>query len=234
MKTSLFEIFKIGIGPSSSHTMGPMRAAADFVAGLGGKGLLLGVRRVEVDLYGSLALTGHGHGTDRAILLGLCGEVPDRIDPDSIEPRLSLIRSQCLLPLRGLHGIEFREPRDLLFHKDETLPGHSNGMRFRAYDGAGTELLGQVYYSIGGGFIRKEGEDTRVTTSSPVPYPFRNADDLLRIGDEHRMPIWRIVFENEKSRRHEQKSATSFRGFGKSCVGVLRRAFRPMESYREG
>ena len=206
MKMSIFEIFKIGIGPSSSHTVGPMRAACDFVASLGGKGLLLTVRRVEVELYGSLALTGHGHGTDRAILLGLCGEVPDRIDPDKIEPRLSLIRSQSLLPLRGLHGIEFREPRDLLFHKDQMLPGHSNGMCFRAYDVEGAELLQQVYYSTGGGFIRKEGEesgDSRAGGSSPVPYPFRSADDLLRIADEGRMPIWRIVLENEKSQRHE-------------------------------
>jgi L-serine dehydratase len=198
VKTSIFEIFKVGIGPSSSHTVGPMRAAGDFVASLGGKGMLLLVRRVEVALYGSLALTGRGHGTDRAILLGLCGDVPDRIDPDSIETRLSLIRSQGLLPLRGLHGIEFREAGDLLFHKGQTLPGHSNGMRFRAFNEAGAVVLESVYYSVGGGFIRKEGDDLGRSRATAVPHAFSSADELLRIGDARRMAIWQIVLENEQ------------------------------------
>lgn len=199
MRTSIFEIFKIGIGPSSSHTMGPMRAAADFVVTLGGKGLLIGTRRVQIDLYGSLALTGRGHGTDGAILLGLCGDLPDAIDPDAIVPRLQTIRSGGALPLRGVHPIQFEESRDLLFHKEQTLPGHSNGMRFRALDGRNSPLAEQVYYSIGGGFIVREGEPPSPAVLSLAPYPFSSADELLRIGEERGMAIWEVVFENEKS-----------------------------------
>ena len=199
MKTSLFEIFKVGIGPSSSHTVGPMRAAGDFVAMLGARSALISVRRVQVELYGSLALTGKGHGTDRAILLGLCGEVPDRVDPESIEPRLAAIRSIHSLPLRGVQPITFDESRDLLFHKDQTLPEHSNGMRFRAFDNMGAELAQQVYYSLGGGFIVREGEPSSATSVKAVPYPFASADELLRIGEKHNMAIWQIAFENEKS-----------------------------------
>jgi L-serine dehydratase len=199
VRTSIFEIFKIGIGPSSSHTMGPMRAAEDFVATLARKELLLKTRRVQIDLYGSLALTGRGHGTDGAVLLGLCGELPDSIDPDTIAPSLEKIRSAGALPLRSLHPIQFDESRDLTFHKDHTLPGHSNGMRFRALDGNDSLLAEQVYYSIGGGFILREGEEPTPAAPKTVPYPFSSADELLRIGDERQMAIWEVVFENEKS-----------------------------------
>src|SRR5262245_7609453 len=133
MKTSLFEIFKIGIGPSSSHTVGPMRAAASFAAHLGDQGLLAATTRVEANLYGSLALTGHGHGTDRAILLGLSGELPDQVAPESIEPKLAAIRTSKTLPLAATTSIPFDEKLDLLFQKDKTLPFHSNGMQFRAF-----------------------------------------------------------------------------------------------------
>ena len=126
MKTSLFEIFKIGIGPSSSHTMGPMRAAAEFARGLREGGVLEKVARVEANLFGSLALTGHGHMTDRAVLLGLSGESPELIAPESIAPKLEAIRSTKSLPLAGIRAIGFDEKRDLLFHKDKTLPFHSN------------------------------------------------------------------------------------------------------------
>jgi L-serine dehydratase len=122
MKTSLFEIFKIGIGPSSSHTVGPMRAAAAFATWLRNGGLLEKTARVEANLYGSLALTGRGHGTDRAVLLGLRGELPDRIATESIEPKLAAIRTAKKLSLAGTHAIAFDEARDLLFHRDKTLP----------------------------------------------------------------------------------------------------------------
>ena len=150
MKTSLFEIFKIGIGSSSSHTVGPMRAAADFASSLRNSGGLAKTARVEAHLYGSLALTGHGHGTDRAILLGLSGELPDQIAPETIAPKLAAIRSAKTLPLAGSHTIAFLEPRDLLFHKDQALPFHSNGMRFCAFDAAGAQLSTHVYFSVGG------------------------------------------------------------------------------------
>lgn len=198
MRTSIFEIFKIGIGPSSSHTMGPMRAGADFVETLAGKGLLLDAKRVQIDLYGSLALTGRGHGTDGAVLLGLCGELPDVIDADTIAPRLQTIRSAGALPLRQVHPIQFDESRDLIFQREQTLPGHSNGMRFQAFDGSNSLLAEQVYYSTGGGFILREGEQPSPAPLASVPYPFSSADELLRMGEECRMAIWELVFENEK------------------------------------
>jgi len=174
-----------------------MRAAGAFVAHLRQTGGFDQVSRVLVELYGSLALTGLGHATDRAILLGLSGAEPDQVDPDSIEPTVRSIRGDEQLTLGGTRVISFLESRDLLFHKKEALPGHSNGMRFTAFDEAGAELAQQVYYSVGGGFIRREGEaDSRSVPD--VPYPFGSADELLRLGEEHRLPIWKMAFENEK------------------------------------
>jgi L-serine dehydratase len=199
MKTSLFEIFKIGIGPSSSHTMGPMRAAAAFASFLRRNGLLERVSRVQANLYGSLALTGHGHGTDRAVLLGLSGELPDQIAPETIEPKLSTIRSAKTLSLASVRVITFDEPRDLLFHKDQTLPFHSNGMRFRAFDDSGALLMEQTYFSVGGGFVVREGEASAAKTKASVKYPFVSADELLALGEQHRLAIWQIGLENEKA-----------------------------------
>jgi L-serine dehydratase len=218
LKTSLFEIFKIGIGPSSSHTVGPMRAASEFVAELGHRGLILQVSRIQVDLYGSLALTGKGHATDRAVILGLCGDHPETVDIPSIESRLATIRELKALPLRGVHGVHFDEARDLLWHKEETLKKHSNGMRFSAFDATGKKLAESVYYSIGGGFIVREGEErlpgevrrgAGFLLENPairnVPHPFSSAAELLDIGERLRMPIWQIVLENEKSSRSEEQ-----------------------------
>lgn len=199
VKTSLFEIFKIGIGPSSSHTVGPMRAAWDFVRSLETHGLLPDVARVQIELYGSLALTGKGHGTDRAILLGLSGEVPEEVDPEFVEPHLEAIRASRKVDLFGAQTIPFEESRDLLFYRDKLLPSHSNGLRFRAFDDAGRELAGQVYYSTGGGFIEKQGEPRALLSSVPVPYPFSSAGELLAIGNAHELPIWKISLENEKA-----------------------------------
>jgi L-serine dehydratase len=203
MKTSLFEIFKIGIGPSSSHTVGPMRAAAEFVARLGKRSILPGVRRVRAELYGSLALTGRGHGTDRAILLGLCGESPEKIDPDTIETRVAAMRSIRTVVLRGVYTVPFDESSDLVFHTEETLPGHPNAVRFTALDEAGGVLGQELYYSVGGGFIEREGEPSSAVAPSLVPFPFSSAAELLRLGEEHGKTIWQIVLENEKTWRRE-------------------------------
>lgn len=205
MNTSIFEIFKIGIGPSSSHTVGPMRAAREFAATLQSQAVLDQVARVRVELYGSLALTGHGHGTDRAILLGLLGEVPDEVDPASIEGRIKGIRTDDRIRLLGLSEIAFVEARDLLFHKDQILPGHPNAMRFSAIDAAGKQVQTAVYYSVGGGFISREGEppSARNAVKSP-PYPFSSAADLLRMGDERSLPMWQLILENEKTWRSEE------------------------------
>jgi L-serine dehydratase len=199
VKTSLFEIFKIGIGPSSSHTVGPMRAAAAFAKGLRAAGLLESTTRVEANLYGSLALTGVGHGTDRAVLLGLSGELPDQIAPESIEPKLEAMRGTKKLSLAGIREIEFDESRDLLFHKSETLPFHSNGMRYRAFDAAGAVISEQVYFSIGGGFILRQGEAANSHAKAPVKYPFTSAAELLKTAAAHGLAVWEIALENEKA-----------------------------------
>ena len=203
MQTSIFEIFKIGIGPSSSHTVGPMRAAREFVAGLDGAGKLDRVHRITTDLYGSLALTGKGHGTDRAIILGLLGEKPDQVDPNTIDATLEHVRSTKELRLLGKQVVRFDEPSDLRFLTKETMPGHSNTMRFTAFDAAGVVFETQIYYSVGGGFIQREGEQWSQAPRATVPYPFTSADELLQIGERAKLTIWQIALENEKAWRPE-------------------------------
>ena len=151
MSLSVFDIFKVGIGPSSSHTMGPMRAAREFAAGLARDGLLDATQEIAVRLYGSLALTGLGHGTDRAILAGLEGAEPESVDPDHIEATVRRIRETARLKLLGRHEIAFDEPMQLLFMQHERLPRHSNGMRFTALGAAQRVLRETDYYSVGGG-----------------------------------------------------------------------------------
>jgi L-serine dehydratase len=204
MKTSIFEIFKIGIGPSSSHTVGPMRAAREFAVMLGEQKVLAKVCRVRVELFGSLALTGRGHGTDKAILLGLLGEIPDEVDPGLIEQKISAIREARSLPVLGMHNVALEQGRDLLFLTDQSLPDHTNGMRFTALDASGGELTSAVFYSIGGGFILRSGEGASTRTGLQTPrYAFTSAAELLQIGDKYVMPIWKIVLENEKAWRDE-------------------------------
>jgi L-serine dehydratase len=206
VNTSLFELFKIGIGPSSSHTVGPMRSALRFVQSLEADGHLDTTARVLVDLYGSLALTGIGHGTDRAILLGLLGEAPDTVDPSLIDQKLADLRSAHTLNLLGRHPVPFHEAPDLLFHRDQmfpdpTLPSHPNGLRFSAFDAEGTLLSAHVYFSVGGGFIVSAQDfhpaSSLSTSSRIVPYPFRSATDLLAIADEHGLSIADLVLANE-------------------------------------
>jgi len=185
-----------------------MRAALAFVRTLAKKNLLEQVRRVQTDLYGSLALTGHGHGTDRALLLGLSGELPDEVDPAKIEPLVNGIRTAHSLLLGGVHAIPFEESLDLLFHKDKTLPAHPNGMSFCVFDEQGIQLAREIYYSVGGGFIKTEAEMQGAqpeADSKKIPYPFKSAADLLRIGEEKQLAIWQIVLENEKSLRCESE-----------------------------
>ncbi len=173
VKHSLFELFKIGIGPSSSHTMGPMRAALRFARELESTGLTPKTASIQVDLYGSLALTGHGHGTDRAILLGLSGQTPEGIDPEEIEAKLTAIRAAKALELPGHHTIAFDEAKHLIFHRDQMYPvagivSHPNGMRFSAFDSGGALLLERIFYSIGGGFIVSEEELLAAQDPDPV------------------------------------------------------------------
>jgi len=205
VKTSVFEIFKIGIGPSSSHTVGPMRAARDFVSRIFSNERLPDVSRLGTELFGSLALTGRGHATDRAVILGLLGEAPDQVDPGKIDSLVADVRQSGKLSLLHQRTIDFHESRDLVFRTTETLPGHSNAMRFTAFGSDGSVVDTQIYYSIGGGFISKEGEEAAQSAKKEVPFPFSSAADLLRIGDETGLSIWEIALENEKAWRADSE-----------------------------
>ena len=159
-----------------------------------------------MELYGSLALTSKGHGTDRAIILGLMGEQPDEVDPASIEHKHNEVRRSGTLKLNGTCPIAFDETRDIIFHLDKTLPAHSNAMRFTALNAAGNAIASDIYYSVGGGFIQREGAELSSNVNRPeVPFPFSSASDLLRIGDEHGLAVWQIVLANEASWRPESE-----------------------------
>ncbi len=183
-----------------------MRAAHAFVSELKLSNRLHSISRVQAELFGSLALTGKGHATDRAIVLGLLGELPDSVDPASIETKIARVRDTDELLLGGTRNVRFSMERDLLFHKQEALQAHPNGMRFSAFDSDGKLIGSSVYYSVGGGFIRKEGEEQSVQKQrAAVPFPFSSADELLKIGDIHSLAMWEIALENEKAWRSEQE-----------------------------
>jgi len=209
--TSLFDLFKPGIGPSSSHTMGPMRAARRFVVELSNVGLLSQTAEVRVELYGSLALTGLGHGTDRAILLGLSGEEAATIDPAAIEPKLEEIRRSGTLYLLGMHRIPFREPDHLLFLRDQMFPPgsatqHPNGVRFTAFDAGRRPQLTCTFFSIGGGFIIADGEQAAAATvSAALPYPFSSAAELLRLAANSDLTIAELMLANESVQRSQDE-----------------------------
>ena len=232
MVTSVFDLFKIGVGPSSSHTMGPMTAACRFVETLSKKNLLQATEQVEVDLYGSLALTGKGHATDRAILLGLSGERPDGVDPDAADAIVTRIRESGRLSLGGSRDIEFDEPSHLRFLQRERLPHHSNGMRFAA-SGAGGELDSAVYYSTGGGAVVDEAAIARNAPPEgawDVPYNYGCAGELLEIVEREGLSIAdvaraneRAAFSDEEINRRlgaicEAMSACIDRGIGKEGI----------------
>jgi L-serine dehydratase len=200
MHTSLCDLFKIGIGPSSSHTVGPMRAAHRFVEMLSKRAQLEKVSKLRVELFGSLALTGLGHGTDHGVLLGLSGKRPDEVDPSEIPVLVEGIRKSGLLFLLSKHPVAF-EPGDLVFDKRTLLPSHTNGMRFTAWSADGATILTRVYYSVGGGFISEGGNPPGAPGARPVLHPFGSADELLRIGEEKSLPIHLIMLTNEMSWR---------------------------------
>ena len=177
-----------------------MRAARDFALSLD----LSRTARVLCELYGSLALTGRGHGTDRAVLLGLAGEEPDQVDTEQVPAKIDEVLKTRSIALLGRKTICFDPARDLLFHSTQTLPGHPNGMKFTAFDETGEVLRRDVFYSIGGGFIQREGEPSgNGQKRAPVPYVFSSGADLLELGRQHGMPIWAIMLEDEKAWRTE-------------------------------
>jgi len=201
MAISVFDIFKIGIGPSSSHTVGPMRAAATFVSKLEQLGIVEQVDRIRVELFGSLAATGKGHGTDKAVLLGLEGEEPDLIDPEIIQDRLAKIRESGTVHLLKRYPVSFTEKTDLLFLR-KVLPYHSNGMRFTVFDANANELLQRDYYSVGGGFVVTDAVaaiDRLTNDDTCLPYPFKTGEGLLKLCKVHNKPISTLMMQNEKA-----------------------------------
>ncbi|MET0331977.1 MAG: L-serine ammonia-lyase [Dyella sp.] len=230
MAVSVFDLFKIGIGPSSSHTVGPMRAAARFAERwLAEKGVLDQVTRVRAELYGSLAMTGRGHGTDKAVLLGLEGHYPDRVDPDTIPATLERIRTHKQLQLLGRRQIAFDEKTDLVFNKRQKLPFHTNGMRYSAYDAAGNALATRDYYSVGGGFVvnhDEAAEDRIVADTSEQPYPFSSGDQLLALCEKHGLTIAQLMLENEKIWRSEQEIRDGLLAIWKAMQDCVNRGLR--------
>lgn len=206
MNISLFDMFSIGIGPSSSHTVGPMLAANAFVELLYAENLFPQIERIKIELYGSLALTGKGHGTDKAILNGLEGKNPESVEPESMVPRMREIISQQKLHLGSRKIIDFDNERDFLFLQKELLPRHSNGMRFAAFDKQGNSLRTQVYYSIGGGFITTEEnfDQQSDASSNNLPYPFATAFELISLCKENNLTIAELMMVNELTWRNQE------------------------------
>jgi len=206
MTVSVFELFKIGIGPSSSHTVGPMRAAGLFVRALAADGVRPAVHGVRAELFGSLGATGHGHGSVKAVVLGLVGEEPETVDPALADPLVDQVRSTGTLPLAGGSPISFSPDDDIVLHRRKRLEFHSNGMRFAALDAAGAEICARTYYSVGGGFVLGEDEAGRpalVADPTPVPYPFASGAELLAQTARTGLPVSGIMLANELVRRDE-------------------------------
>ncbi|MFO0122207.1 MAG: L-serine ammonia-lyase, partial [Inhella sp.] len=209
MAVSVFDLFKIGIGPSSSHTVGPMRAARLFGLRLNGEGLLERTVRVQVILYGSLGATGKGHGSDKAVLLGLAGHEPDTVDVEAIPALLEAIRAGAL-NLVGMKDIAFDEAKDLVFKRRESLPFHANGMRCLAFDADGAEIANRVYYSVGGGFVvsdevAADGSKQKVIApdATVLPYPFKSGEELLALTAKYGLSIAEVMRRNERHWRSD-------------------------------
>ena len=206
MALSVFDLFSIGIGPSSSHTVGPMRAAVMFAERMRDEGLLPDVRRVKAELFGSLGATGHGHGSNTAVLLGLSGERPELCDPRSVRGKLEQVRSARRVNLLGEHEIDFVEDDDLVLHRRKSLPLHPNGMTFTAWGEGEEPISSHTYYSVGGGFVVGEdasGSTKIVADTTPVAHPFTTGDQLLAICRETGLSIAQVMMDNELSWRTE-------------------------------
>ncbi|GGL96087.1 L-serine dehydratase [Streptomyces fumigatiscleroticus] len=208
MAISVFDLFSIGIGPSSSHTVGPMRAARMFARRLRNEGLLDATASVRAELYGSLGATGHGHGTPKAVLLGLEGDSPRTVDVETADERVQRIKDSGRIRLLGEREIAFSFDGDLVLHRRKALPYHANGMALWAYDAQGAELLTKTYYSVGGGFVVDEdavGADRIVLDDTVLKHPFRTGDELLRLTKETGLSISSLMLENERAWRTEEE-----------------------------
>jgi L-serine dehydratase len=226
MAISVFDLFKIGIGPSSSHTVGPMRAAGRFTEDLARDDLLQRVERVRIDLYGSLGATGKGHGSDVAVLLGLAGHEPDTVDVDRIPAVLQRIRGEARVELAGRHAVSFQERRDLVFHRRRSLPHHPNGMTFEALDAAGARLRTRTYYSVGGGFVVDQdaaGADRIVEDTTALAHPFDSGDELLAQCRETGLSISALMLRNEAAWRDATEVQTELLAIWQVMQDCVRR-----------
>jgi len=229
MSISVFDLFKVGIGPSSSHTVGPMHAAKQFAVALETAGVLAACCRVTAELYGSLGATGAGHGSPKAIILGLEGETPDAVDVEGIDSRIATVRDGGGITLLGTHAIEFRYREDVVMHRTETLPFHANGMRFTAYDESGEILARRVYYSVGGGFVVDEFAtegDVIVDDPTPVRYPFSTAARLLVQRREHGLSISALMLANERAWRADDEIRGQLLGLWQVMADCIDRGCR--------
>jgi L-serine dehydratase len=249
---SAFDIFKIGIGPSSSHTVGPMRAALLFARSLEQRGLLERVTRLRVDLFGSLGATGHGHATDQGVILGLFGDAPDTVRPETVQPRLEALRRGGTLMLLGTTPIAFDRVRDIVFRGEESLPEHPNAMRFTAFATDDAVLAESSYFSVGGGFVVEGGQAVAQTAAVAVPHPFSTGDELMAQCQANDLSVAALVLRNECAWRPEAEVRAGLlriwgvmqqcvrRGFGidnplaaQALPGPLRMRRRAGELHRE-
>lgn len=209
MSVSVSDIFKIGIGPSSSHTVGPMKAGIRFCESIVKEDLNSKTSKIHCELFGSLALTGKGHGSDKAIILGLMGEAPESVDVDMVEHYLHNVEANGRISFQAKFDFAFEPKKNIEFLRTQNLPLHPNGMRFTAYDSEGTEILQKIYYSVGGGFVvnHTEGENAEIVTNDvEVKFPFKSAEDILEHCRNNGFSISRMMKENEKSFRKEEET----------------------------
>jgi L-serine dehydratase len=205
---SAFDLYSVGIGPSSSHTVGPMRAAKRFVDALAQDGSLWEVAKVQAELFGSLGATGRGHGSDKAVVLGLAGEDPATVDTDACDTQVAQVRSERVLLLAGKQAVAFDPDGDVVLHRRRSLPAHPNGMVFRALDADGAVLAERTYYSVGGGFVVDEaasGVDRMVLDETPLPFPFTTGAQLLELCTRHGISISDVMLANEQAWRTEDE-----------------------------
>ena len=218
---SIFDIFKIGIGPSSSHTVGPMKAARAFVYSL--RNLTAEVGSIEVSLHGSLAWTGKGHGTDSAVLLGLSGLEPDTIDPDGVDEFLRTLHKDKRIDIPGIGMLDFDPESQLVFDFENELPRHTNGMRFIARSTSGDELVNDNYYSLGGGFIARNDDPEPVMQEGAAPLPFTSCESLLQQAADNKLTIAELVYRNEVSWRDEDEVDSRIAGLWSAMEACIER-----------
>jgi L-serine dehydratase len=229
MTLSAFDLYSVGIGPSSSHTVGPMRAAKTFADRLSEAGLLEDVARVRAELFGSLGATGHGHGSPKAVVLGLEGEDPATTDTDLADLRLDRLRSESVLRLAGRREVPFDLDEDLIMHRRRSLPAHPNGMTFAANDASGTPLLERTYYSVGGGFVVDEsatGADRVVLDETEVRFPFTTAHELLDICAREGLAVSDVMLANERAWRTEQEIRDGMLHLWSEMAACVERGFQ--------